>query len=189
MSAVMASPSAAFWLMAAVVCAVAAVTDCRARRIPNALTLPAIAAGLVLNGLTIAPTPSAGFCEPIGLRLSAAGAVLGFGLMLCVAIASRGGGGDVKLAAALGALLGPAAVFEVLGITCLAAFTGTLAYLVFRDGPVGGAKRLRPLGSPAHNSAASEACGDSRIDPVRVPLGPFFLIGTIASALYPTVQR
>ena len=83
------------------VLAVAVVTDLRRRRIYNALTFPAMALGLVVNGVAGGPD---------GLLWSAAGLLLGAALfVLPVAFLGRGAG-DLKLLAALGALGGPAFV-------------------------------------------------------------------------------
>lgn len=78
-----------------------AVTDARSGRIPNVLTLPALAGGLLLN---------AGFYGTYGALASGAGILLAGGLPALLHRVTRGaaiGGGDVKLFAALGALLGP----------------------------------------------------------------------------------
>jgi prepilin peptidase CpaA len=90
-------------VLAVAVAAVAAVTDHRTGHIPNWLTLPALFAGLFLGGMI-------GAAE--GLLRSF------FGALLCGAVPwllwRRGalGGGDVKLLAALGALLGVFAGLE-----------------------------------------------------------------------------
>jgi prepilin peptidase CpaA len=81
-----------------VAAAIAVVTDVRDRRIPNMLTLPLAAAGL---GIGIA---SGGLR---GLVIAAAGCLAG-GLLFLVPVAKLGWGmGDLKLAAALGAIGGP----------------------------------------------------------------------------------
>ena len=83
-------------LLAAV--ALAVVTDVRARRIPNALTLPLAVAGLGLGAASGGPQ---------GLLLAAGGCLVG-ALLFLVPVARLGWGmGDLKLAAALGAVGGP----------------------------------------------------------------------------------
>jgi len=72
--------------------------DLRARRIPNGLSMTGIAAGIALNGLCFGPR---------GVGASLAGCVLVVGLLLAPFAAGGIGGGDVKMMAALGALLGP----------------------------------------------------------------------------------
>src|SRR5690242_14118076 len=78
--------------------AAATVTDLRARRIPNAITLSAAMLGLSLNTALRGPD---------GLALSLEGAGLALAALLPL-FALRGmGAGDVKLMAAIGALKGP----------------------------------------------------------------------------------
>lgn len=77
---------------------IALLTDVRGRRIPNWLTLSALAVGVVANLIT-------GGADGMGSAL--AGAAIGFGLLLPFYLVGAMGAGDVKLLAALGALLGP----------------------------------------------------------------------------------
>src|SRR5512140_2562319 len=76
----------------------AAVIDIRTRRVPNALT-----AATAIAGLAAAAT-GVGFSSLTG---SVAGGIVGFGLLMPGYIWGGTGGGDVKLLAALGTLLGP----------------------------------------------------------------------------------
>ena len=76
----------------------AAVIDLRTRRVPNALTGAAAAIGVVL-ALTGAGR--------IGIAASIVGGVIGLALMLPGYLFGATGGGDVKLLAAVGTLLGP----------------------------------------------------------------------------------
>ncbi len=79
--------------------ALVVVLDLRIRLIPDAITLPGLTYALGLAALTDRhPT----------LLEAAVGTVVGGGLVLLVAIVSRGGmgGGDIKLMAMLGAALG-----------------------------------------------------------------------------------
>jgi leader peptidase (prepilin peptidase) / N-methyltransferase len=79
--------------------AVIVVLDLRIRLIPDVITLPGLVYALSLAALTDRhPT----------LAEAALGAVVSGGLLLLVAIVSRGGvgGGDIKLIAMLGAVLG-----------------------------------------------------------------------------------
>ncbi|MCG8469894.1 MAG: A24 family peptidase [Gemmatimonadetes bacterium] len=80
-----------------VVAAVATWFDVRERRLPNALTVGALATALVLR----AP----GGLGDIGDGV--AGALLGFGLALPFFLVGGLGGGDVKLLTAVGGFLGP----------------------------------------------------------------------------------
>ena len=120
-----------------VVCFAAAWSDVATRRIPNALSYPAILVGLALNG--VAPT----LLERIDAQAAivwlgssgAADCFQGFGLCALIGIVSfmaRGlGGGDVKLLAAVGALMGFDAVVAVLFNTLLvAALIGAVNWAV-----------------------------------------------------------
>lgn len=85
----------------------AAWSDARTGRIPNLLTLPVLPLGLLLGAL------DSGL---LGLGSALLGACLCLAVPYVLFRASRGtaiGGGDVKLFAAVGALLGPIAGLEV----------------------------------------------------------------------------
>jgi len=90
--------------IAILVVSLAAFLDVRTRRIPNWLTLGLVIIGVALN------LWRAGL---MGAELALAGTVLGF-LMLLPFYALGGiGAGDVKLLAAVGALLGPELLVSV----------------------------------------------------------------------------
>jgi len=77
---------------------IAAATDLRRRRIPNWLTFPAIAAGWVLW---------ASFLGWKGLAISVGGTFAAPLLLVLLHLGRGPGMGDIKLAAAVGSLLGP----------------------------------------------------------------------------------
>jgi prepilin peptidase CpaA len=78
--------------------AAAAVIDLRTRRVPNVLTAAVAALGIAVAG--------AGAGE-FGAGAAVAGGLIGLALMLPAYVFGGTGGGDVKLLAALGTLLGP----------------------------------------------------------------------------------
>jgi len=89
----------------------AACTDLRSRRIPNWLTLGTLGAGLAVQTALSGPS---------GLGLGVLGAFAA-GLPALALFKLRAmGGGDVKLLAGCGALLGPSAGFELLLATAVA---------------------------------------------------------------------
>lgn len=94
----------AFELIPAVVASVAALIDVRTRRIPNWLTFAALAAGVLVQVMR------AGIA---GVPVALGGAVLGLGLLLPFYVIRAVGAGDVKLLAALGALVGAQALVSV----------------------------------------------------------------------------
>jgi prepilin peptidase CpaA len=105
-------------LAAAGVAGMAAVTDVRARRLPNWLTGGALLLGLLLNLVLSSVSDGSNGLFSAGLS-SAAGAALGFGFLFplyLVRVSGVGramGAGDVKLLAALGAIAGPQAIVSI----------------------------------------------------------------------------
>jgi prepilin peptidase CpaA len=100
----------AWWPLVALV-AIASVTDLASRRIPNWLSLPFLAAGLVVPGYL-----NGWHCALESLQ----GALLGT-VLTGVLYYMRGMGmGDVKLCAAVGAWVGPSQLFFALVVTALA---------------------------------------------------------------------
>jgi len=97
----------------------AAVIDLRSRRIPNELT-----AAMALIGIGLAAAGVSG----VTVGASLAGMVLGLLLMLPGYALGATGAGDVKLMAAVGAIVGPALVVSAFLCTSLAG--GVLAIVV-----------------------------------------------------------
>lgn len=142
--------AAAAFVVAAVVGVILTIVDLRTHRLPNALVLPALAVTLALFAASCAVgAPWAAF-----LRAAAAGAVL-FAFFLMLRIVGRGamGGGDVKLAALVGVLLGwvgwSAVLLGVVAAFLLGGVVGIVLLLTRR---------------------ASRS--------TRIPFGPFLVAGT-----------
>jgi prepilin peptidase CpaA len=90
-------------LIAIVIAAAACMTDLRTRRIPNLLTFGAAIAALVFHAIA----GQAAFVDAV------AGWMLGVAIFFVPFALGGMGGGDVKLLAALGAWLGPAAAMWI----------------------------------------------------------------------------
>jgi len=106
-------------VLASAVAVTAAISDVRERRIPNWLTYPTMLAGLALQ---------AAVHGWHGVLLGLGGALLFGGLFLIFHLVRAMGAGDVKLAAALGCIIGPAGSWQVMFATAVAG--GALAILV-----------------------------------------------------------
>jgi prepilin peptidase CpaA len=76
----------------------AAVYDVRSRRIPNWISMSGVLLGLALNAFLYQGWP--------GLRLSLQGLGIGFGVYFALYVLRAMGAGDVKLMAAVGAIVG-----------------------------------------------------------------------------------
>jgi prepilin signal peptidase PulO-like enzyme (type II secretory pathway) len=105
--------------------ALVVVLDLRIRVIPDIITLPGLAYALGLAALT-ARSPT--------VVESALGALVGGGVVLLVAIVSRGamGGGDIKLMAMLGAALGWGGALAALALSQIVGAVIVLGFLVVR---------------------------------------------------------
>ena len=115
-------------MSAAEVVAVAAgcaalATDLSTRTIPNWLPAASVAAGL-----------GCGFWAggPAGLGMAAAGTAAGFLIFLALHWLGGMGGGDVKLMAGFGALLGPAGIVAAAVVAAIAGALMATAVLLWR---------------------------------------------------------
>jgi prepilin peptidase CpaA len=117
------------------------VTDLRSRRIPNALTLPGIGVGL---------TVSAAAHGASGLGMSGLGALLALALLVGPFALGGIGGGDVKMMAAVGSLVGPSALLASLAAGLI--LGGLVAVgVLWRRGRL--AEKLGALGAMLHAAA------------------------------------
>ena len=127
--------------------AAATVTDLRSRRIPHALTLPALAAAPIMLAASGRGTEA---------LLAVAGALASALIPALLCATRAAGGGDLQLCAALGSLLGP---FPGL-LAQLTAFAIVAAYLAARQlraNPSTPPRRELPF-APALLAGATLAC-------------------------------
>ncbi|HMB68718.1 MAG TPA: A24 family peptidase [bacterium] len=155
----------------AVVVVAAGAWDVRSRRIPNVLTFPAIGAGLVIGAAT-----AGGW----GLLAALGGAVLAPVVLMVLRLGNRLGMGDLKLAAAVGALTGPAVGALAM---LLATLTGGLLAIgwMLRPG-TSVAKNLSPflVGLPIVGRRYSKATPDEApLGTVTIPYGVAIGIGSL----------
>lgn len=149
----------------------ATVIDLRTRRIPNELT-----AGMTVIGLVLAASGTSG----ISIGASFAGLVVGLLLMMPGYGLGATGAGDVKLMAAVGAIVGPGVVLSAFLFTAVAG--GVLAVIVAARRQRLGATLAQtgrlvtaPAAAPAEIRAASRAS--------RFAYGPAIAIGSALAVL------
>src|SRR5438874_3601132 len=108
-------------LLAVAVAAYAAIVDVKERRIPNRLTYSGVIAGLVLQTALHGGK---------GLILSGEGALFFGGMFLLFHLVRAMGAGDVKLAAALGSIVGSSSTLPVMFATALAGAALAVCFMV-----------------------------------------------------------
>lgn len=149
----------------------AAAIDLRIRRVPNVLT-----AGIALVGLGLAAMG----LGRVGIWLALAGCLVGLALMLPGYLIGAMGGGDVKLLAAVGTLLGPGATLRAFVASAIAG--GLIAIVVawrrgrFTATVAGAAVLMTSVG------ARIDEISDTRRDN-RFAYAPAIAVGVIVAAL------
>jgi prepilin peptidase CpaA len=101
----------------------AGVTDLLRRRIPNWLTVPALAVGVAANTF---------FGGWSGLKTSLLGALVGLGLLLPFVLLRSLGAGDWKLAGALGAFTGPTLLVDLLLLSVFVAGMMAMMLIIYK---------------------------------------------------------
>jgi Flp pilus assembly protein protease CpaA len=175
-------------LLLAVLLVVAAATDWVWHKIPNWATYPAILWALGIEfAAAVARWLGANELVPahvgsVGLGDGFAGGLVCFTLMLCAYRIAGGGAGDVKLATAIGCLLGVRRGVHAVFAAYLAAGVTAVCIAIWLLGPWALAGHLgRTVGRvlwPGHTKPPDET--RRRLLSRPMPLGVFFLIGTSA---------
>jgi Flp pilus assembly protein protease CpaA len=116
----------------------------------------------------------------VGFGASLGGAGVAFLIMLVIYHIAGGGGGDVKLATVLGALLGPAEVVHAILWTYVAAGFAIVIWLIVAFGPV----RIltwvvRKVGSRLAPALVAPPADERGVLQKKIRLAPFFAIGTM----------
>ena len=164
---------ASFLIFAALLLALTgAVTDLRQRRIPNWLTYPGIVLGLALRGVLFGWK---------GLLSALAGCLLAGGIMFLFYAVRAMGAGDVKIMAAIGALVGPHEAVGVLLATAISGGILAIVYALYRRRMI---STLRNVGSVLrfHAWAGVQTHPEVNLDnpeALRMPYGLAIALGTL----------
>jgi prepilin peptidase CpaA len=160
------SPGSVLWLaLLSAMLLAACAWDLRVRRIPNALVLGVLAAGVVRA-----------LCDgPLGLGAALLGAVVGLLVWLPPYALGVLGAGDVKLFAAAAAWIGPAAVPEAAIAVGAAGGVLGLAWLVARAG-----RSLRQGAAAPALLLAARVGGEAPTGVSRIPYGVAIAAGLLA---------
>jgi len=149
----------------------AAAIDLQIRRVPNVLTAAIALVGLGLAAMGLGR---------VGVWLALAGCLVGLALMLPGYLIGAMGGGDVKLLAAVGTLLGPGATLRAFVASAIAG--GVIAIVVAW-------RRGRFAATVAGTAALATSIG-ARIDEIndtdrdnRFAYAPAIAVGVILAAL------
>lgn len=179
-------------LVVAAVGITAAYVDGRWHRLPNWLTYSAAAWGLVINAVTSLFPASQPWTGGVGFGSSLVGFSVLFGVLLIFFSFTGGGAGDVKLAGAIGALLGLDVGAEVMMYGFIAAGVFVAFMAVVRIGPLEIAKLLlTQLASLVMRGwlpkGVQPADADRAWQILRspIPLGPFFAVGMVVAYFSP----
>jgi prepilin peptidase CpaA len=160
--------------MAVGICA--AITDVKTRRIPNRLTYSAIVGGFGLQGI---------FYGWKGLLLSVEGGLLFGGVFLLFYLVRAMGAGDVKLAAALGSIVGVSGALPVMLATAWAGAALAICFMVLSRQVVG--TLLNTLWVTGfhvrHGLQVHPVVNLDNPAAVRMPYGLAFAVGTAYWAL------
>jgi prepilin peptidase CpaA len=155
----------------AVTAGLSAAIDLRTRRIPNVVTLSASGVALVMAATGV---------SGLSVGSALAGFIAGMLLMLPGHLLGRTGGGDVKLFAALGAMLGPSAIFIGFLYTAICGGLLALVYATLRGRlrtTLAGTGRL--IVKPAETKSEIEAPSRGN----TFPYGPAIAAGVLLVAL------
>ncbi len=159
---------------------ISAESDLRRFVILNQVTLPAVAFGALTNAMcAVSPPEVRHALGAVGFTGWLFGSALAFFAFVLMYELKACGGGDVKLATAIGGLLGPWAGVNALlwsllaaGVFTLALRYGRLAVSMYRQpGTV-------PLAAPQLDRSTS---ADAPAPRTAIPLGPFLALGTLVS--------
>jgi prepilin peptidase CpaA len=138
----------------------ASVEDLRSRTISNWLCLAGFTAGLIAHAVMDGWS---------GLFDSFLGSLIGFGVFLIFYLLGGMGGGDIKLMAAFGAILGKGRIVQAAVLTAIVGAVIALVFVAYR--------KLRQLARPDATGSAGPVRKES------IPYAPAISLGVLISFL------
>ena len=164
-------------VLAVAVAVCAAISDVKERRVPNRLTYSAIVAGLILQATLHGWK---------GLMFSAGGTLLFGGVFMLFYLVRTMGAGDVKLAGALGSIVGSSATVPVMFATALAGGALAIWFMVLSGRT---AETLRNTLSVVgfhlrHGLQVHQVVNLDNPTAVPMPYGLAFAVGTLYWAVF-----
>ena len=161
------------------------ITDLSKRKIFNWATYSAVAWAMAINAASIFSTQSASQLGAVGLQQSLLGFAGCFAVMLFPYVLARGGAGDVKLAAAIGALIGLEQGVLVIAISYILAGVAILSWSIWTQGPwklvVAMGRFFGSLFLPLWIQPPTKT--DRVLLNKPIPLAGFFAVGTLIVVL------
>jgi prepilin peptidase CpaA len=156
--------------------AIGSLTDIRASRIPNLLTLPCALGGMAFHTFNVGMD---------GFLFSLAGWGAGVGLLILPYLMSGMGAGDVKLMGAVGSFLGAKATFEAFLIIALFGGVYAIAIILIRRDAFKGffSEKLLVLSSMVMLRQYVPIQADSSEQRPRLRYGVAIALGTITYLL------
>ena len=180
-------PAAAGWFLGIVftfALLFATWIDTKTRLIPNRLTYPLVLFGIGSN-LVVSLLVSDEVAGVVGFEESLKGAGLCFSLMLMLFLSNATGGGDVKLATAIGAFLGPQDGIMAIAWCHVLAGIVVLVWMLSRVRVLRGLRRAWAYGETCILSRRLQpvALNFSSVANKRIPMAAFFALGVLVTQL------
>nr|TXF86094.1 prepilin peptidase [Alkalicoccus halolimnae] len=147
-------------------------TDITTRRILNIVTFPAIVTGLAIHSVTAGLE---------GFIFSGLGFLIGFGLLLIPYIMGGMGAGDVKLMAAVGALMGPGFVISTFLFAAIAGGVMGLYFIAKQRGALENFHTMLYAMPLIRNTAGSLSEIRSGARHASLPYGVAIAVGTVVT--------
>ncbi|CRK81534.1 A24 family peptidase [Neobacillus massiliamazoniensis] len=151
------------------------ITDVRKRKILNIVTLPTILVAFLYYSITLGWS---------GFLYSGKGFLVGLGLLLIPYLLGGMGAGDVKLMAAIGALMGPSFVFYSFIYTALIGGAIALILIIKKHGFINITKSIFFNVVFFRSSLGSMTISKDQNSSISFPYGVAIVLGTLCTLIW-----